>query len=148
MTVAFAEQYPSSSPGRDGQVIPLEISRPITAFSLCFNSSPMVTPIMLDPLWDVLEFWTTEVCLIGFDTTSVIRPDGAGTLVPLTYLLGKSALDSPDRMILTPPGWDDTDPTNPDRRMSVIGLTNPGELFVSVLTRYEVIAIDESLERG
>ncbi len=149
MTVAFRRQYPSSSPGRDGQVIPLEISRPELAFSLCFTNSPMAAPISLDPTWDVLEFWSNEICLVGFDSTSVVRPDGVGGLLPFTYLIGASALDSPDRIILTPPNYlQATDATNTLRWLSVIGLVNPGELFVSVLTRYEAIAIDESLQRG
>ena len=149
MTVAFARQYPSSSPGRDGQVIPLEVSRPELIFSLCFTGSPMAAPISLDPEWDVLEFFSNEVCLVGFDITSVSRPDSIGTPVPFTYLIGASALDSPDRIILTPPNYlQDTDQTNPLRWLSVIGLSNPGELFVSVLTRFEAIAIDETLTRG
>lgn len=148
MTVADKRQYPSSSPGTDGQVIPIEVSRPELLFSLCFTNTPMISPILLDPTWDILELWSNEVCLVGFNTTSVIRPDGAGTPVPLTYLIGATALDSPDRIVLTPPGWDTTDPQNPDRRLSVIGLSNPGELFISVLTRMEAISIDVLLNRG
>ncbi len=149
MTVAFRRQYPSSSPGTDGQVIPLEVSRPELAFSLCFTNSPMAAPLSLDPEWDILEFFSNEVCLVGFDITSVVRPDSVGTPVPFTYLVGATALDSPDRIILTPPNYlQATDPTNVLRFLSVIGLINPGELFVSVLTRMEAIAIDESLQRG
>jgi len=149
MTVAFRQQYPSSSPGRDGQVIPFEVSRPELAFSLCFTNSPMAAPIALDPSWDVMEFFSNEVCLVGFDLTSVVRPDSNGTPVPFTYLIGATALDSPDRIILTPPNYlQDTDTTNALRWLSVIGLANPGELFVSVLTRMEAISIDETLQRG
>ncbi len=82
MTGAFARQYPSAGPGTDGQVIPLEVSRPDVLFSLCFNSAPMAAPIALDPEWDVLEFWSNEVCLVGFNNTVVTRPDGAGSLEP------------------------------------------------------------------
>lgn len=138
MTVAFKRQYPNSSPGSDGQIIPLEISRPELVFSLCFTASPMAAPIALDPDWDVMEFWSNEVCLVGFNTVAVTRPDSVGTPVLDAYLIGASALDSPDRIILT----------KTDNFLSVIGLANPGELFVSVLTRYEAIAIDESLLRG
>jgi hypothetical protein len=109
----------------------------------------MAAPIALDPDWDVLEFWSNEVCLAGFDITSVTRPDSVGTPVPFTYLIGASALDSPDRILVTPPNYlQATDSNNALRWLSVIGLANPGELFVSVLTRYEAIAIDESLTRG
>lgn len=138
MTVAFKRQYPSSSPGTDGQVIPLEVSRPELNFSLCFTNSPMAAPIALDPEWDILEFWSNEVCLVGFNAAPVTRPDSLGTPILDAYLIGASALDSPDRIILT----------KVDDFLSVIGLANPGELFVSVLTRYEAIAIDESLTRG
>lgn len=148
MTVSFRHQYPSSSPGQDGQVIPLEVSRPELVFSICFTSSPMAAPLSLDPTWDVLEFWSSEICLVGFNTTSITRPDGAGTPIPFGYLIGASALDSPDRIVLTPSNPDLVDNSNPIRWLSVIGLSNPGELFVSVLTRYEAIAIDESLRRG
>lgn len=138
MTVAFERQYPLSSPGSDGQIIPLEVSRPELVFSLCFTASPMAAPIALNPDWDVMEFWSNEVCLVGFNAASVTRPDSVGTPVLDAYLIGASALDSPDRIILT----------KSDNFLSVIGLANPGELFVSVLTRYEAIAIDESLLRG
>lgn len=149
MTVAFRRQYPSSSPGSDGQVIPLEISRPEVLFSLCFTAIPMAAPISLNPEWDVLEIWSNEVCLVGFNNISVIRPDGVGTPVPFTYLVRPSYVNSMDRIILTPPNFDQVlDPKLTDRFLSVIGLANPGELFVSVLTRYEAIAIDESVERG
>lgn len=149
MTVAFRRQYPSSSPGSDGQVIPLEVSRPELVFSLCFTNSPMAAPIALDPEWDILEFWSNEVCLVGFNNTPVVRPDSAGTPVLFTYLIGATALDSPDRIILTPPNHlQVADPNLTDRFLSVIGLANPGELFVSVLTRMEAISIDESVQRG
>lgn len=138
MTVAFDRQYPSSSPGSDGQTIPLEISRPELVFSLCFTRNAMAAPIALNPDWDVMEFWSNEVCLVGFNSVSVVRPDSVGSPVLDAYLIGASALDSPDRIILT----------KSDNFLSVIGLANPGELFVSVLTRYEAIAIDESLLRG
>lgn len=138
MTVAFPEQYPSSSPGTDGQIIPLEISRPEQVFSICFTSSPMAAVLPLNPLWDVLEFWSNQPCIIGFGATPVTRPDGAGTPIVGAYRIGASTLDAPDRIILTPSG------TN----ISVISLSNPGELFVSVLTRYEAISIDETLNRG
>ena len=149
MTVAFRRQYPLASPGSDGQIISLEVSRPELAFSLCFTGSPMAAPLPLDPEWDVLEFWANEVCLVGFNNISVVRPDSVGTPVPFTYLIRPSTLDSRNRMILTPPNHDQVaDPKLTDRFLSVIGLSNPGELFVSVLTRYEAIAIDESVERG
>lgn len=149
MTVAFRRQYPSSSPGTDGQVIPFEVSRPELTFSLCFTNSPMAAPIALDPDWDILEFWSSEICLVGFDVASVIRPDSLGTPVPFSYIIGASALDSPDRILLTPPNHDQVaDPNLTDRWLSVIALVNPGELFVSVLTRMEAIAIDESVTRG
>jgi hypothetical protein len=149
MTVAFQRQYPSSSPGSDGQVIPLEVSRPETSFSLCYSTSPMAAPVALDPLWDVLELWSNENCMVGFDITPVIRPDGAGSLVPFSYRVGAKMMESPDRILLTPPNYlQGIDPDNALRWLSVIGLSNPGELFVSVLTRYEAIAIDESLRRG
>ena len=149
MTVAFRRQYPLASPGSDGQIITLEVSRPELAFSLCFTSSPMAAPIPLDPAWDVLEFWSNEVCLVGFNNVSVTRPDSVGTPVPFSYVIGASAIDKQKRMVLTPPNHDQVaDPNLTDRFLSVIGLVNPGELFVSVLTRYEAIAIDESVQRG
>jgi len=149
MTVGFKHQYPSSSPGQDGQVIPLEVSRPELTFSLCFTSSPMVAPLSLDPEWDILELWTNETCMVGFDITPVSRPDGAGGIVPFSYRLGATIAEAPDRIILTPPNYlQATDINNVLRWLSVISLANPGELFVSVLTRFEAIAIDESLRRG
>lgn len=148
MSVAFKRQYPSSSPGTDGQVIPLEVSRPELTFSLCFTASPMAAAIPLDPEWDILELSSTEVCIVGFDMTPVVRPDSIGTPVPFSYVVRQASMDNPDRIILTPPNPDLTDVFNTARWLSVIGLTNPGELFVSVLTRYEAIAIDESLRRG
>lgn len=138
MTVAFAQQYPSSSPGTDGQIIPLEVSRPEQLFSICFTSEPMLAVIPLNALWDILEVWSNEACVLGFGATPVTRPDGAGTPIAGAYRVGASTLDAPDRIILTPSG------TN----ISVISLSNPGELFVSVLTRYQAISIDESLNRG
>lgn len=137
MTVAFDRQYPLASPGTDGQVIPLTVSRPERIFSLCFTSVAMPAPIALDADWDILEFWTNEACIIGFNAASVTRPDGAGTPITDAYLIDNVRM-SHDRIILTKTA----------DFLSVIGLGNPGELFVSVLTRYEVIAIDESLIRG
>jgi len=137
MTVAFDRQYPLASPGTDGQVIPLTVSRPERIFSLCFTSVAMPAPIALDADWDVIELWSNETCIIGFNAVSVTRPDGAGTPVPDAYLIDSVRM-SHDRIILTKTA----------DFLSVIGLGNPGELFVSVLTRYEVIAIDESLNRG
>jgi len=149
MTVALRRQYPSSSPGTDGQVIPFEVTRPELVFSLCFTATPMAAPLSLDPEWDILEVWSNEVCLVGFNLTSVIRPDSVGTPVPFTYLVRPSYVNSMDRVLLTPPNYlQDSDPDNALRWLSVIGLANPGELFISVITRYEAIAIDESVTRG
>jgi hypothetical protein len=109
----------------------------------------MAAPIALDPEWDILEFWSSEICLVGFNVTSVVRPDSLGTPVPFSYIIGASALDSPDRILLTPPNHDQVaDPNLTDRWLSVIALVNPGELFISVLTRYEAISIDETVRRG
>lgn len=136
MTVAFDRQYPLSSPGTDGQQIQLEVSRPVGIFSICFSNTPMPAPIPLDPEWDILEMWSTEKCIVGFDAASVTRPDGAGSIISNGYLVEKG--ESSDRVLLTKPA----------NFLSVIGISNPGELFVSILTRYEVLSIDESLTRG
>jgi len=140
MTVADARQYPSSSPGSDGQVIPIEISRPELLFSLCFTNSPMSAPLALDPAWDVIEFWSTEPCVIAFDATPVVMPDGAGTIIPGAYFLGQDKVQNydRDRVVLTKTA----------DFLSAIALGNPGELFASVLTRYEAISIDETIQRG
>ncbi len=138
MTVAFAEQYPSSSPGTDGQIIPLEVTRPEQVFSICFTGEPMLAVLALDPLWDILEVWSNEACILGFGVAPVTRPDGIGTPIVGAYRIGASTKDARHRVILTPSG------TN----ISAISLSNPGELFVSVLTRYQAISIDESLNRG
>ena len=140
MAVAFARQYPLSSPGEDGQVIPLQVSRPELVFSLCFTGVPMAAPLALNADWDVLEFWTTEPCIIGFNAAAVTLPDGAGTTIPDAYFIGQEKHNSQpvDRVIMTKVA----------NFLSVIGIGNPGELFVSVLTRYEAIAIDQSLTVG
>jgi len=140
MTVAFANQYPSSSPGTDGQVIPLEIVRPILSFSLCFTNTPALATLVLDPDWDIMEMWSTEPCMIAFDATPVVMPDGVGTIIPGAYFVGQDKVQNyaRDRILLTKSA----------DFLSAIALGNPGELFVSVLTRYQAIAIDESLQRG
>lgn len=137
MTVAFARQYPLSSPGDDGQPIPLEVSRPELLFSLCFSSIAMAAPIALNAAWDVLELWSTEACIVSFNAASVTLPDGAGTTVPDAYLVDKNDRKKA-RIILT----------KTTNFLSAIAVDNPGELFVSVLTRYEAIAIDQSLTVG
>jgi hypothetical protein len=109
----------------------------------------MVAPLSLDPGWDILELWTNETCIVGFDSIPVIRPDGAGSIIPFAYRLGATIAEAPARILITPPNYlQTTDINNVLRWLSVISLANPGELFVSVLTRFEAIAIDESLRRG
>jgi len=137
MTVAFDRQYPLSSPGTDGRVIPITVSRPEQIFSLCFTSVAMPSPIALNADWDIIELWANEPCIVGFNAASVTRPDGAGTPIADAYLIDNNRMTH-DRVILTKTA----------DFLSVIGLGNPGELFVSVLTRYEALAIDESLLRG
>ena len=124
MTVAFKRQYPLSSPGEDGRVIPLEVARPELIFSLCFTGIPMSVPIALNVDWDVLEFWTTEPCIISFNVAAVTLPDGAGTTIPDAYLVGRDKHNNypTDRVILTKTA----------NFLSAIGIGNPGELFVSV----------------
>jgi hypothetical protein len=136
MGIPFIHQYPLSSPGSDGQIIPLDVSRPEWIFSLCFTTIAMAAPLALNTAWDILEFWATEPCIISFNAASVIKPDGIGTTVPDAYLIRKNS--GQDRIILTKSA----------DFLSVVGIENPGELFVSVLTRYEAIAIDQSLTVG
>ena len=136
MAVAFAHQYPLASPGEDGQIITLEVSRPERIFSLCFTTMAMAAPLALNVDWDILEFWTTEPCIVSFNAASVTKPDGAGTPISDAYLVRNG--HEQDRVILTKTA----------DFLSVIGIENPGELFVSVLTRYEAIAIDQSLSVG
>ncbi len=138
MTVAFARQYPLSSPGDDGQPIPLEVSRPELLFSLCFTSLAMAAPIALNAAWDVIELWSTEACIVRFNAASVTSPDGAGTTISDAYFINKNIRGNRNRIILTKTA----------NFLSAIAVDNPGELFVSVLTRYEAIAIDQSLTVG
>jgi hypothetical protein len=138
----FDKQYPWSSPGNDGQTIPISILTPIAFVRMAYGKIPFVAPIVLDPSWDTIEVFATTPCIIGFGAASVTKP-ADGVVVADTILLGASQdFSIPEQVIIGLPselGFNN---------ISVIALKNPGELFINAVARYEAIGIDESLLRG
>jgi hypothetical protein len=138
----FDKQYPWSSPGNDGQTIPIDILTPIAFMRIAYGKIPFVAPLALDPLWDTIEVFATTPCIIGFGPVAVTKP-ADGVVVPNTILLGASRdFSVPEQVIIGIPSELGAN------EISVIALKNPGELYINAVIRYEAIAIDESVTRG
>lgn len=138
----FDKQYPWSSPGNDGQVIPIDILTPLAFMRLAYGKIPFAAPVTLDPSWDTIEVFATTPCIISFNPVSIVKP-ADGVVVPNTILLGASQdFSIPEQVIIGIPA------ELAAFEISAIALKNPGELYINAVVRYEAIAIDESVTRG
>ncbi len=138
----FDKQYPWSSPGNDGQTIPISILTPLAFMRIAYGKIPFTTPIVLDAAWDTIEVFATTPCIIGFGPAAVTKP-ADGVVVPNTILLGASQdFSIPEQVIIGLPA------ELAANEISAIALKNPGELYINAVVRYEAIGIDESLLRG